>query len=96
MMTLLTTTRTAARLTQSMAIVKAACATAMAAVARRGETYHSLSALDDRTLQDIGLNRSMLISVACLFKAVCDSPTWSSATFRPASAQTSSRVAEWP
>jgi len=64
MMTLLTTTRTAARLTQSMAIVKAACATAMAAVARRGETYHSLSALDDRTLQDIGLNRSMLISVA--------------------------------
>jgi hypothetical protein len=36
----------------------------MAAVAGRGETYHSLSALDDRTLQDIGLNRSMLISVA--------------------------------
>lgn len=61
MMTLLTTTRTAARLTQSMATVKAACATAMAAVAGRGETY---SALDDRTLQDIGLNRSMLISVA--------------------------------
>jgi len=64
MMTLLITTRTAARLTQSMATVKAACATAMAAVAGRGETYHSLSALDDRTLQDIGLNRSMLISVA--------------------------------
>ena len=64
MMTLLTTTRTAARLTQSMAIAIAACATALAATARRRETYHSLSTLDDRTLQDIGLNRSMLMSVA--------------------------------
>ena len=63
-MTLLTTTRTAPRLTQSTAIAIPACATALAGTARRRETYHSLSALDDRTLKDIGLNRSMLMSVA--------------------------------
>ena len=64
MMTLLTTTRIAARLTRSTAIAIAACATALAVTARRRETYHSLSTLDDRTLKDIGLNRSMLMSVA--------------------------------
>jgi uncharacterized protein YjiS (DUF1127 family) len=74
MMTLLTTTRTAARLTQSMAIAIAACATALAAIARRGKTYHSLSTLDDRTLRDIGLNRSMLMSVAMGQKPSASSP----------------------
>jgi uncharacterized protein YjiS (DUF1127 family) len=39
-------------------------ATAFAVLLRRRETYHSLSILDDRTLRDIGLNRSMLMSVA--------------------------------
>jgi hypothetical protein len=33
-------------------------------VLRRRQTYGSLSELDDRALHDIGLNRSMLMSVA--------------------------------
>jgi uncharacterized protein YjiS (DUF1127 family) len=42
----------------------AGCATAAADIRRRRHTYRSLSALDDRTLRDIGLNRTMLASVA--------------------------------
>jgi uncharacterized protein YjiS (DUF1127 family) len=47
-----------------MPIAIAAVATALATIASRRQTYHSLSALNDRTLQDIGLNRSMLMSMA--------------------------------
>ncbi len=39
------------------------CAATVAAVRERRRTYHSLS-LDDRALHDIGLNRTMLLSVS--------------------------------
>jgi uncharacterized protein YjiS (DUF1127 family) len=64
MMTLLTTARGAARLTDRIAWAMSAAATALNATAKRRDTYLSLSTLDDRTLHDIGLNRSMLMSVA--------------------------------
>ena len=37
---------------------------AHAAAVRRQRTYVALSALDDRALRDLGLNRSMVMSVA--------------------------------
>ena len=37
---------------------------AHAAAVRRQRTYVALSALDDRALRDVGLNRSMVMSVA--------------------------------
>ncbi len=40
------------------------CAAAVATIWRRRWTYHSLSSLDDRALQDIGLNRTMLLDVS--------------------------------
>jgi hypothetical protein len=40
------------------------CAVAAAAIRRQRQTYSLLSSLDDRTLQDIGLNRTMLLSVS--------------------------------
>jgi uncharacterized protein YjiS (DUF1127 family) len=40
------------------------CGTSLITVLRRRQTYGSLSELDDRALRDIGLNRSMLMSVA--------------------------------
>jgi uncharacterized protein YjiS (DUF1127 family) len=64
MMTLLTTARGAARLTDLIAWRMSAAVTALNATAKRRQTYLSLSALDDRTLHDIGLNRSMLMSMA--------------------------------
>jgi uncharacterized protein YjiS (DUF1127 family) len=64
MITLLTTARGAARLTDRIAWAMSAAATALNATAKRRDTYLSLSTLDDRTLHDIGLNRSMLMSVA--------------------------------
>ena len=64
MMTLLTTARGAARLTDRIAWAMSAAATALNATAKRRDTYLSLSTLDDRTLHDIGLDRSMLMSVA--------------------------------
>ena len=63
-MTLLTTARGAARLTDLIAWTMSAAVTALNATAKRRQTYLSLSALDDRTLHDIGLNRSMLMSMA--------------------------------
>jgi uncharacterized protein YjiS (DUF1127 family) len=63
-MTLLTTARGAARLTDLIAWRMSAAVTALNATAKRRQTYLSLSALDDRTLHDIGLNRSMLMSMA--------------------------------
>lgn len=41
--------------------VAAGCACAAVAMKKRRQTYKALSSLDDRTLQDIGLNRTMLI-----------------------------------
>jgi len=64
MVTLLTTARGAARLTHLIAWTMSAAVTALNATAKRRQTYLSLSALDDRTLHDIGLNRSMLMSMA--------------------------------
>ena len=64
MMTLVTTARGAARLTDVVASAMSAAAKALNATAKRRDTYLSLSTLDDRTLHDIGLNRSMLMSVA--------------------------------
>ena len=64
MMTLLTTARGAARLTDRIVWAMSAAATALNATAKRRDTYLSLSTLDDRTLHDIGLDRSMLMSVA--------------------------------
>ena len=64
MMTLLMTARGAARLTDLIAWTMSAAVTALNATAKRRQTYLSLSALDDRTLNDIGLNRSMLMSMA--------------------------------
>ena len=37
---------------------------AVSALAHRRHTYQALASLDDRTLQDIGLNRTMLLSVS--------------------------------
>jgi uncharacterized protein YjiS (DUF1127 family) len=36
----------------------------VAAMKQRRETYHSLSALDDRALRDIGLSRTMVLSAS--------------------------------
>jgi len=47
-----------------MVSVLSRCAVAAAAIRRRRQTYSLLSSLDDRTLQDIGLNRTMLLSVS--------------------------------
>ena len=51
-------------LPHSIASTATSCGTSLMAVLRRRQTYGSLSELDERSLQDIGLNRSMLMSVA--------------------------------
>ena len=71
MMTLLTTTETAARLTQPLAIAIAACDWLPPL---GGSKLTSRSTLDYRTLKDIGLNRSMLMSVAMGQKPSASSP----------------------
>lgn len=51
-----------------LASALSSCTTSLLRNVRRRRTYASLSSLDDRTLQDIGLNRSMIMSIA--FQAV--------------------------
>jgi uncharacterized protein YjiS (DUF1127 family) len=55
---------TPARIAASVGRAFRAGAAALRAVAQQRRTYGSLSALDDRTLKDIGLNRTMLMGVA--------------------------------
>jgi uncharacterized protein YjiS (DUF1127 family) len=55
---------TPARIAASVGRAFRAGAAAVRAVVQQRRTYGSLSALDDRTLKDIGLNRTMLMGVA--------------------------------
>jgi uncharacterized protein YjiS (DUF1127 family) len=52
------------RLISRVASAFSICRSCIADMTRRRQTYASLSALDDRTLKDIGLNRSMLMGIA--------------------------------
>jgi uncharacterized protein YjiS (DUF1127 family) len=63
MITFLTASNISA-LPRSIACTATSCGTSLMTVLRRRQTYGSLSELDDRALRDIGLNRSMLLSVA--------------------------------
>ena len=63
MITFLTASNMSA-LPHSIASAATSCGTSLMTVLRRRQTYGSLSELDDRALLDIGLNRSMLMSVA--------------------------------
>ena len=63
MITFLTASNMSA-LRHSIASTATSCGTSLMTVLRRRQTYGSLSELDDRALHDIGLNRSMLMSVA--------------------------------
>ena len=63
MITFLTASNMSA-LPHSIASTATSCGTSLMTVLRRRQTYGSLSELDDRALHDIGLNRSMLMSVA--------------------------------
>ena len=55
--------RTASTLQRIMPLL-AGCATAAAAMRQQRRTLDTLSSLDDRALQDIGLDRTMLLSVS--------------------------------
>jgi uncharacterized protein YjiS (DUF1127 family) len=62
-----TSITTTARVTGPVGRIKAGllrCTAAVAAARQRRRTYRSLSSLDDRTLHDIGLTRTMLLSVS--------------------------------
>ena len=63
MITFLTASNMSA-LPDSIASTATSCGTSLMTVLRRRQTYGSLSELDDHALHDIGLNRSMLMSVA--------------------------------
>ena len=64
MITLITiAARTATRIGR-LTFSASSCVAAVATIWRRRGTYHSLSSLDDRALQDIGLNRTMLLDVS--------------------------------
>jgi uncharacterized protein YjiS (DUF1127 family) len=63
MITFLTASSMSA-LPHAIACAATRCGSSLATVLRRRQTYGSLSELDDRTLSDIGLNRSMLMSAA--------------------------------
>jgi uncharacterized protein YjiS (DUF1127 family) len=62
-----TSITTTARVTGPVGRIKAGllrCTAAVAAARQRRRTYRSLSSLDDRTLHDIGLDRTMLLSIS--------------------------------
>jgi uncharacterized protein YjiS (DUF1127 family) len=63
MITFLTASSMSA-LPHAIACAATRCGSSLATVLRRRQTYGSLSELDDRTLRDIGLDRSMVMSVA--------------------------------
>ena len=64
MMTLIAAIARPASALRRMMPMLAGCAAAVAAARRRHQTYRVLSSLDDRTLHDIGLHRTMLLGVA--------------------------------
>ena len=63
MITLLATARAARSIGRMMSALSR-CVARAAAVRQRRRTCRTLSALDDRALHDIGLNRTMVASVA--------------------------------